>query len=62
MIDAHRNLKIIDAQRERFVVLYLEALDEAGMPTNEAFRAAVRSHLEFGSHVAQQNSQAKTDD
>ena len=30
---------------------YLEAVDEAGLPTDEQFRDAVRSHLEFGSRV-----------
>jgi hemoglobin len=61
VIDVHRNLKITDEQRERFVALYLEALDEAGLPDDEPFREAVRSHLDFGSHVAQQNSWAETD-
>jgi hemoglobin len=35
--------------------------DEAGMPDDEPFRRAVREHVEFGSHVAQQNSRAETD-
>jgi hemoglobin len=61
LIDVHRHLKITDQQRERFVALYLEAIDEAGLPADEAFREAVRSHLEFGSRVAQQNSWAATD-
>jgi hypothetical protein len=39
----------------------LETLDEAGLPGDEPFRAAVSSHLEFGSRVAQQNSRAETD-
>ncbi|MFG1654881.1 group II truncated hemoglobin [Micromonospora sp. NPDC049275] len=62
IIDAHRHLKITDEQRERFVALYLEAIDEAGLPDDGAFRAAVREHLEFGARVAQQNSHAKSDD
>lgn len=62
IIDVHRHRKITDEQRERFVALYREAVDEAGLPTDEAFRDAVRSHLEFGSQVAQQNSWADTDD
>lgn len=62
IIDVHRHLKITDEQRERFVALYLEALDDAGLPKDEPFREAVRSHLEFGSHVAAQNSNAETDD
>ena len=62
IIDVHRHLNITDEQRERFVALYLEALEEAGLPDDEPFRQAVRSHVEFGSHVAQQNSRAETDD
>jgi hemoglobin len=61
IIDVHRHLKITDQQREQFVALYLESIDEAGFPSDEAFRKAVRSHLEFGSRVAQQNSWAATD-
>jgi hemoglobin len=61
VIDMHRHLKITDEQRERFVALYMEALDEAGLPNDEPFQRAVCSHLEFGSRVAQQNSWAETD-
>ncbi|MEV1083522.1 group II truncated hemoglobin [Streptomyces sp. NPDC050211] len=62
IIDVHRGLHITEEQRERFVQVYLESLDEAGLPDDERFRAAVREHVEFGSRVAQQNSHAKTDD
>lgn len=61
IIDVHRHLKITDQERDRFVALYLEALDEAGVPEDTAFREAVREHLEFGAHVAQQNSLAESD-
>ncbi|UGT45490.1 group II truncated hemoglobin [Nocardia yamanashiensis] len=61
IIDAHRGLKITDAQRQRFVEVYLESLDAAGLPADEKFRAAVREHVEFGAQVAQQNSHARTD-
>ena len=61
IIDAHRHLKITDAQRDRFVTLYMEALDEANLPHDERFREAVRSHVDFGVRVAQQNSWAETD-
>ncbi len=57
----HRHLKITDEQRERFVILYMEALDEAGLPNDEPFREAVRSHVEFGARVALQKSWAETD-
>ena len=62
LIAVHRGLLITEAQRVRFVDLYLAALDEAGMPDDEPFRAAVRSHVEFGSRVAMQNSNASRDE
>lgn len=62
IIDVHRGLEITDEQRERFVALYLEAVDEAALPDDEPFREAVRSHIEFGSRVAQQNSWAASED
>jgi hemoglobin len=34
----------------------MDALDEAGLPDDEPFREAVRSHIEFGTRVAQQNT------
>jgi hemoglobin len=61
IIAVHRGLEITEEQRERFVELYLQAADEAGLPDDAPFREALREHLEFGSHVAQQNSWAKTD-
>jgi hemoglobin len=62
LIDVHRNLKITEEQRERFVELYLAALDATGMPDDKPFRDAVRSHIEFGSKVAMQNSRATSED
>jgi hemoglobin len=62
IIDVHRQLKITDEQRDRFVAIYLEALDEAGLPEDAPFREAVRSHVEFGAQVAQQNSLAASDE
>jgi hemoglobin len=53
---------IAEPQRLRFVELYLRASDLAGLPDDDAFREALRSHVEFGSHVAMQNSHAETDD
>ena len=61
LIAVHRHLGIKEEQRKRFVELYMASLDEAGMPQDEAFRAAFRSHVEFGSRVAMQNSNARTD-
>jgi hemoglobin len=62
LIDVHRNLKITEEQRQRFVELYMAALDAVGMPADKPFRDAVRAHLEFGSKVAMQNSNAATDE
>ena len=62
LIDVHRHLQITDEQRERFIALYLEAVDEAGLPDDGPFRKSVQSHLQFGAEVAQQNSWAETDD
>lgn len=61
LIDVHRHRNISDEQRQRFVELYMEAADEAGLPKDAPFRQALRSHVEFGASVAQQNSKAKTD-
>lgn len=62
LIDVHRGLHISEDQRRRFVELYRQALDQAGMPTDPAFRAAVMEHVEFGTQVAMQNSNATTDE
>jgi hemoglobin len=62
LVEVHRGLGISDEQRERFVALYLESLDEAGLPNDTPFREAVREHIEFGARVAQQNSRASTDE
>lgn len=62
LIDVHRGLEITECQRERFVELYLAAADTVGLPDDAPFREALRSHVEFGSRVAMQNSHARTDD
>ena len=60
LIAVHRHLGISEPQRQRFVELYMQSLDEAGLP-DEPFLDAVREHVEFGSRVAMQNSHAETD-
>jgi hemoglobin len=62
LINVHRNLHITEQQRQRFVELYAAALDAADMPNDPAFRTAVLEHVEFGSQVAMQNSNAANDD
>jgi len=61
LIDVHRGLRISEPQRQRFVELYVAAMDDVGLPADPDFRAAVREHVEFGSRVAMQNSHAATD-
>jgi hemoglobin len=61
LIDAHRWYNISEEQRERFAQLFMQAADDAGLPDDKPFREALKSHVEFGSHVAKQNSNAKTD-
>ncbi len=61
LIDTHRGLGITDEQRDRFIEVYVESLDEAGLPADERFREAIREHVEFGARVAQQNSRAQSD-
>jgi hemoglobin len=61
LIQVHRDLHITEEQRAHFVELYMAAADIAGLPDDQPFREALRSHVEFGSHVALQNSNARTD-
>jgi hemoglobin len=62
LIEVHRGLGITEEQRRRFVELYMAAMDATEMPADAPFRDAVREHVEFGSHVAMQNSNAASDD
>jgi hemoglobin len=62
LIEVHRGLRIDETQRQRFVELYMAALDTAGLPADAPFRDAVREHVEFGSRVAMQNSHAETEE
>lgn len=62
LIDVHRQLRISEEQRQRFVELYMAALDASDLPDDQDFREAVRSHVEFGSSVAMQNSNAESED
>lgn len=61
IIDVHRGLHIDEEQRARFVELFDAAADKAGLPPDEPFRRALHEQVEFGSHVAMQNSHARTD-
>jgi hemoglobin len=62
LIAVHRGLRITEEQRVRFSELYAAALDAVGMPDDEPFREAVASHIDFGTRVAMQNSNAESDE
>jgi len=62
LIEVHRHLGISEEQRRRFVELYMRALEESDLPQDEPFVRAVREHVEFGTQVAMQNSNAATDE
>lgn len=62
LIAVHRHLRISEQQRQRFVQLYMAALEASDLPHDAEFREAVLSHVEIGSKVAMQNSHAESDD
>lgn len=57
MLEHHRNLKITAEQRFRFVSLMSLAADDAGLPDDPEFRAALLGYLEWGTRLAMHNSQ-----
>ena len=56
MLSKHRNLAISDEQRLRFVTLLSRAADDAGLPADPEFRAAVMAYAEWGTRLAVSNS------
>ena len=57
----HANLAIKEEQRQRFVQAFLEAADEAGLPSDEPFRRRFREYIEWGSRIAMSISQPGAD-
>lgn len=57
MLAKHRGLAIDDDQRLRFVTLLSGAADEAGLPDDPEFRAAIMGYAEWGTRLAVHNSQ-----
>lgn len=57
----HANLRITEEQRRRFVEVFLEAADEAGLPNDEQFRRRFREYLEWGTQIAKDISQPGAD-
>jgi hemoglobin len=57
MVVKHRGLAITAEQRLRFVTLLSQAADDAGLPADPEFRAAIMGYAEWGTRIAQSNSQ-----
>jgi hemoglobin len=57
MLAHHRNLAITGEQRLRFVTLMSRAADDASLPADPEFRAAIIGYLEWGTRIAVENSQ-----
>jgi hemoglobin len=56
MLAKHHDLAISSEQRLRFVTLLSRAADEAGLPDDPEFRAAIMGYAEWGTRLAQHNS------
>lgn len=61
MLGHHLGLDIEPAQRRRFVALLSVAADDAGLPDDPEFRAAIVGYAEWGTRLAMQNSQTGAD-
>jgi hemoglobin len=61
MLAMHRDLTITDDQRRRFVTLLSRAADDAGLPADPEFRAALMGYAEWGTRLAMHNSQPGAD-
>jgi len=57
MLAHHRDLAITGEQRLRFATTMSRAADDAGLPDDPEFRAALVGYLEWGTRLAQHNSQ-----
>ncbi|MBO2011246.1 group II truncated hemoglobin [Hymenobacter negativus] len=57
MVMHHLGRHLSEIQRRRWLNLLLDSADEAGLPTDPEFRAALVGYLEWGSRLAVLNSQ-----
>jgi hemoglobin len=57
MLARHRNLAITAEQRLAFVTLLSRAADDADLPADPEFRAALMGYAEWGTRIALHNSQ-----
>jgi hemoglobin len=58
MLGRHLDLGITPEQRLRFVTLLSRAADDADLPADPEFRAAIVGYAEWGSRLAAHNSRA----
>jgi hemoglobin len=56
MLAHHRTLSITPEQRHRFASTMSLALDDAGLPADPEFRAAIMGYVEWGTRLAMHNS------
>ena len=61
MLAMHRGLEISPQQRLRFVTLLSQAADDAALPDDPEFRAAIMGYAEWGTRLALHNSHAGAD-
>ena len=57
MLARHHDLSITPEQRLTFVTLLSRAADDAGLPSDPEFRAAIMGYAEWGTRLAMHNSQ-----
>ena len=57
MLGRHRDLAITGEQRLAFVTLLSRAADDANLPADPEFRAAIMGYAEWGTRLAVHNSQ-----
>jgi hemoglobin len=61
MLGKHRGLAITPEQRLRFVTLLSQAADDAQLPADPEFRAAIMGYAEWATRLALHNSQPGAD-
>ena len=61
MLAMHRGLSITPDMRLRFVTLLSRAADQAGLPDDPEFRAALMGYAEWGSRLAVHNSEPEAE-
>jgi CDGSH-type Zn-finger protein/truncated hemoglobin YjbI len=56
MLSQHLDKAITEEQRARWVQLLMRAANDVGLPDDAEFRAAFTAYVEWGSHLARENS------